>query len=223
MWPKASTEAGLMIEKVKSGDIAAFEELYNFYERSVYLLCLRLTKNISDAEDLTQEVFLQVYRKVNTFRGEAAFGSWLYRVAINAAMMYLRKRKHVEELPLDVLSEDVCQKWFLRQVGFNAHSDPLDRIALVRALSSLSKGRRNMVILHDIKGMTHDEVAELLGVTANTSKSTLSRAHRKLRDVLIGTDHHFYEQTTCTVSAIQFPPPYKAKVPVVDSQFGVDS
>src|SRR5258708_5843566 len=121
MWPKASQEADLMIEKIKGGDIAAFEELYNFYERSVYLLCLRLTKNVLDAEDLTQEVFLQVYRKVNTFRGEAAFGSWLYRVAVNVAMMYLRKRQHVEELPLDVLSGDVCPKWFLRQVSSNAH------------------------------------------------------------------------------------------------------
>jgi RNA polymerase sigma-70 factor, ECF subfamily len=186
MWPQALPETDLMIEKVKGGDVAAFEELYKLYERSVYSLCLRLTKDILDAEDLTQEVFLQVHRKVNTFRGEATFGSWLYRVATNASMMYLRKRQHIEELPLELLTDDVSPKQCLRQSRFNTDSDPLERIALVRALSSLSTVRRNMIILHDIKGLTHAEVAEHLGVTANTSKSTLSRARRKLRHALVG-------------------------------------
>ena len=102
----------------------------------------------------------------------------------------MRKRQHVEELPLELLTDDVCPKQCLRQSGLNAHSDPLERIALVRALSSLSTGRRNMVILHHIKGLTHAEVAEHLGVTANTSKSTLSRARRTLRDALIGGGGH---------------------------------
>jgi RNA polymerase sigma-70 factor, ECF subfamily len=186
MWPQALPETDLMIEKVKRGDVAAFEELYKLYESSVYSLCLRLTRDILDAEDLTQEVFLQVHRKVNTFRGDAAFGSWLYRVATNASMMYLRKRQHVEELPLGLLTDDVCPEQCLRQSRRNTDSDPLEHIALVRALSSLSTMRRNMIILHDIKGLTHAEVAEHLGVTANTSKSTLSRARRKLRHALTG-------------------------------------
>ena len=190
MWPQALPEVDLMIEKIKGGDIAAFEELYRLYERSVYSLCLRLTRDILDAEDLTQEVFLQVYRKINTFRGEAAFGSWLYRVAINVSMMYLRKRQHVEELPLELLTDDISPKQCLGQSRFKAHSDPLERVALVRALSSLSTVRRNMIILHDIKGLTHAEVAEHLGVTANTSKSALSRARRKLRHALLGAGGH---------------------------------
>jgi RNA polymerase sigma-70 factor (ECF subfamily) len=190
MWPQALPEADLMIEKVKGGDIAAFEKLYGLYERSVYSLCLRLTGNILDAEDLTQEVFLQVHRKINTFRGEAAFGSWLYRIAINASMMYLRKRQNDAEFSLELLTDDVSPKQCLRQSRFKADSDPLERIALVRALSSLSTVRRNMIILHDIKGLTHAEVAEHLGVTANTSKSALSRAHRTLRQALLGAGGH---------------------------------
>jgi RNA polymerase sigma-70 factor (ECF subfamily) len=208
MWPQALPETDLMIEKVKGGDIAAFEELYKLYERSVYSLCLRLTRDILDAEDLTQEVFLQVYRKVSTFRGEAAFGSWLYRVAINVSMMYLRKRQHVEELPLELLTDDVCP----RQSGLNAHSDPLERIALVRALSSLSTGRRNMVILHHIKGLTHAEVAEHLGVTANTSKSTLSKARRTLRDALIGGGHSSREMRSHNALAKPFSLVFEAAV-----------
>ena len=173
-----------MVEKAKRGDIAAFEQLYAFYERSVYSLCLRVTKDRFDAEDLTQEVFLQVYRKVNTFRGESAFGSWLYRVAVNASMMYLRKRQHVQEQPLEVLDIDLSPRFAsLRAASF---SDPLEHVVLARALGNLSKGSRRIIILHDIQGMTHDEIAEDLGVTANTSKSTLSRAHHKLRDMLAG-------------------------------------
>ncbi len=185
-----------MIEKVKGGDIAAFEQLYNLYERSIYSLCLRLTKDILDAEDLTQEVFLQVHRKVNTFRGEAAFGSWLYRVAMNVSMMHLRKHQHVEEFPLDTLEDEVYPKRFLGQPHSNVFSDPLEHIALVRALSSLSKGRRRAIILHDVKGLTHDEVAERLGVTANTSKATLSRARQKLRDALAGRPPFLYRSGT---------------------------
>ena len=91
-----------MVEKAKNGDISAFADLYTLYKTPVYNLCLRLTRDVLDAEDLTQEVFLQVYRKVNSFRGEAAFGSWLYRVATNVTMMHLR-RGNVDEIPLDVL------------------------------------------------------------------------------------------------------------------------
>jgi RNA polymerase sigma-70 factor (ECF subfamily) len=192
MWPKELPGTALMVEKVKRGDVAAFEELLAFYEHSVYALCLRLTKNIFDAEDLTQEVFLQVYLKVNTFRGEAAFGSWLYRVAKNVTMMHLRKR-HVEELPFDDLAADVYANPYIARSQFTDYSDPVERIALVRALSHLSKIRRTTIILHDIKGLAHHEVAKHLGVTANTSKSTLSRAHRKLRDMLAGTDVHSFK------------------------------
>ena len=190
-----------MVEKAKRGDIAAFEQLYASYQRSVYSLCLRVTKDMFDAEDLTQEVFLQVYRKVNTFRGESAFGSWLYRVAVNASMMYLRKRQHVREEPLEAMNADPSSR--LSCLRAKRLSDPLEHVVLARALGNLSKGSRRIIILHDIKGLTHDEIAEHLGVTTNTSKSTLSRAHHKLRDVLAGrgvlagkqNESKFYLQT----------------------------
>ena len=190
MWPKESSGTSLMIEKAKHGDVAAFEDLYMFYSRSVYALCFRLTKDILEAEDLTQEVFLQVYRKVNTFRGEAAFGSWLYRVAKNVTMMHLRKR-HIDELPFDDLAADIYPKSYAESSLFVYDPDPVERLALIRALGNLSQSRRKMVILHDIKGMPHHEIAKRLGVTENTSKSTLSRAHQKLRDTLAVTSSIF--------------------------------
>jgi RNA polymerase sigma-70 factor, ECF subfamily len=130
---------------------------------------------------------LQVHRKVSSFRGEAAFGSWLYRVAINLTMMHLRKR-HPEELPLDVLELPSCSKSPATQLESHPQGDPVAHLALVRALGDLSKGRRALVILHDLKGLTHREVAQRLGVTVNTSRSQLYQAHRKLRDILAGVD-----------------------------------
>jgi RNA polymerase sigma-70 factor, ECF subfamily len=177
-----------MVEKAKQGDVSAFADLYTLYKIPVYNLCLRLTRDVMDAEDLTQEVFLQVYRKVKTFRGEAAFGSWLYRVATNVAIMHLR-RGNVDETPLDVL--EVTNYRLLDSVsrtGTCSPCDPVERIALLRALCGLSKNRRIIVLLHDLNGLTHKEVAQSLGVTASTSKSRLFQAHRKLRDTLGGTD-----------------------------------
>jgi RNA polymerase sigma-70 factor, ECF subfamily len=185
MWTKAVSTTDALVDKAKDGDMGAFERLYTLYKYSVYVLCLRLTRDVLDAEDLTQEVFLQAHRKVSSFRGEATFGSWLYRVAINVTMMHLRKR-HPEEVPLDVLELPSCPKSSATQLESHPQGDPVARMALVRALGNLSKGRRTLVILHDLKGLTHREVAQRLGVTVNTSISQLYQAHRKLRDILSG-------------------------------------
>ncbi len=187
MWPKAVLEMDVVVEKARDGDRSAFEKLYTFYKTPVYTLCLRLTRNVLDAEDLTQEVFLQVYRKVNTFRGEAAFGSWLYRVATNVTLMHLRKR-HLDERPLDVLEPENRSISYASPPGSHDHCGPVEHIALLQAVCGLSKGGRTQILLHDVKGLSHKEVAERLGVSVNTSKSQLHRAHRKLRDILTGTD-----------------------------------
>ena len=184
LWKPVCVETAVVVERVRNGDSTAFSDLYALYKIPVYNLCLRLTRHVQDAEDLTQEVFLQVYRKVNGFRGESAFGSWLFRVATNVTMMHLRKRR-VEEVPVDVLE---LQDRPLESVGAHDRYDPVEHITLLRALGSLSKNRRALVLLHDLKGLTHNEVAQSLGVTASTSKSRLSQAHRNLRETLGGID-----------------------------------
>jgi RNA polymerase sigma-70 factor (ECF subfamily) len=143
-----------------------------------------LTRHVQDAEDLTQEVFLQVYRKVNSFRGEAAFGSWLYRVATNVTMMHLRKRR-VEERRFDML--ELKDRPLERVAGGN-HRHPVEHIALLRALCGLSKNARTLILLHDLQGLTHNEVAQSLGVATGTSKWRLYQAHRQLRETLGGID-----------------------------------
>lgn len=188
MWNPTFLKTDLVVERAKNGDITAFGELYTLYKTPVYNLCFRLTKGAAaDAEDLTQDVFLQVFRKVNSFRGEAAFGSWLYRVATNVAMMHLRKR-HVEEIPIEVLELRSRALSSASTPGSRDHCDPVQRVALVRALRGLSRNRRTLILLYDLNGFTHNEVAQCLGVTATTSKARLYQAHRKLRESLTGAD-----------------------------------
>lgn len=189
MWPKAALETDLVAEKAKHGDIPSFEKLYALYKRPVYVLCLRLTRDVVDAEDLTQEVFMQVYRKVSGFRGEAAFGSWLYKVAINVSMMHLRKLRRSKELQFDESKPDTSPRPGALPGGSHHQCDPIERISLLRALLGLSKDSRALVILHDLNGFTHSETAQYLGTNANTGKSQLHRAHRELRDILTGEGH----------------------------------
>jgi RNA polymerase sigma-70 factor, ECF subfamily len=166
------------IDKAKTGDAEGHEKLYRLNKPRVYSLCLRYTGNASDAEDLTQEVFLQVYRKIAGFRGEAKFASWLYRVAMNVTMMHLRKRR-LREVSLENSMGVAVEATQPSIVSF-----PLERLAIRRALASLSKGRRSVLVLHDIKGLTHGEVSRLLGLTVSTSKSKLRAAHLELREIL---------------------------------------
>jgi RNA polymerase sigma-70 factor (ECF subfamily) len=212
MWPKAALDMNMVAEKAKNGDRSAFEKLYILYKTPVYSLCLRLTRDVLDAEDLTQEVFLQVYRKVSTFRGEAAFGSWLYRVATNVTMMHLRKR-HVDELPLDVLELENGSISYTSPPGSRDHCGPVEQISLLRAVSGLSEDRRTQVLLHDLRGLSHKEIAERLGLTVNTSKSQLYRAHRELRDILTGIDTHTHQRIT-RHGTVQTPMPGAARARV---------
>jgi RNA polymerase sigma-70 factor (ECF subfamily) len=188
MWRPTLLKTDLVVERAKNGDFTAFGELYTLYKTRVYNLCFRLTKGAAaDAEDLTQEVFLQVFRKVKSFRGEAAFGSWLYRVATNIVMMHLRKRR-IEEVPIEVLELRSSTLLYSSTPGSRDRCDPVKRIALLRALRGLSRNGRTLISLYDINGFTHHEVAQSLGVTASTSKARLYQAHRKLRERLTGAD-----------------------------------
>ena len=172
------------MEQLKCGNMHEFETLYHQYQKTVYALCLRSTHNPADAEDLTQDVFLQVHRSISTLRDYSAFKSWLYRVTTNAILMHFRKRR-VSVMSLHyVLDPKTSAVLDIAKMPVTPGCEPIERVALARAIGGLPKCRRAMVVLYDIKGMSHREIAESLGVSLTTAKSNLSRAHRQLRGVL---------------------------------------
>jgi RNA polymerase sigma-70 factor, ECF subfamily len=173
------------IEQLKGGDVHEFEALYRQYKETVYALCLRNTHNEADAEDLTQEVFLQVHRRISTLRNCGAFKSWLYRVTTNAILMHFRKRRVLVISLHYMLDHKTSPVLDIAKMLGAPGCEPIERVALARAIGSLPKCRRAMVVLYDIKGMSHREIAKSLGVSLTTAKSNLSRAHRQLRGVLV--------------------------------------
>jgi len=173
------------IEKAKQGDATAFQALYDRHKRRVYSLCLRMTANTAEAEDLAQEAFLQLYRKIGTFRGESAFSTWLHRLSVNVVLMHLRKKS----LPVVSLEEttqpgedDTPKKDF--GADDLALSGSIDRLHLRRAVESLPPGYRMIFLLHDVEGYEHNEIAKIVGCSIGNSKSQLHKARMKLRDLL---------------------------------------
>lgn len=170
-----------LVDSVRNGDRTAFETLFHQYKGRVYSLCLRLVGDAGEAEDLTQKVFFQLFRKVHTFRGESAFGTWLHRMAANTALMYLRRKTGPhKELPAEGLPVESPSQ----EKGGAARN--LDRIHLDRAIAALPPGYRSIFVLHDVEGYDHQEIAEFLGCTPGTSKSQLHKARLKLRELLRG-------------------------------------
>lgn len=172
------------IERAKQGDAEAFETLYHLHKRRVYSLCLRMTANTAEAEDLTQEAFLQLFRKIGTFRGESAFSTWLHRMSVNVVLMHLRK-KGLAVVPLEdtIETEEESPK---KEPGAE---DPVlagsvDRLQLERAIDALPPGYRTIFVLHDVEGYEHNEIAEMVGCSIGNSKSQLHKARLKLRDLL---------------------------------------
>lgn len=173
------------IERAKNGDGESFEALYGLHKRRVYSLCLRMTGNTAEAEDLTQEAFLQLYRKIATFRGESAFSTWLHRLAVNVVLMHLRKKGLPEvslQETLDPSEEDGPKRDIASQDQVLAGS--IDRVNLERSIESLPPGYRIIFVLHDIEGYEHNEIAEMMGCSIGNSKSQLHKARMKLRDLL---------------------------------------
>ena len=168
------------------GDSDAFELLYESYCRRVYGLCLRLAGNPTEAEDLTQEVFLQLFRKIHTFRGESRFSTWLHRLTVNIAFMRLRKKRYPEvslDATLEASKED--SKPLIELGGPDLRlSGVLDRVNLSKAIDQLADGYREMFILHDVEGYEHKEIAEILGCSVGNSKSQLFKARVRLRKLL---------------------------------------
>ena len=173
------------IDRAKGGDAESFEGLYGLHKRRVYSLCLRMTGNTAEAEDLTQEAFLQLYRKIATFRGESAFSTWLHRLAVNVVLMHLRK-KGLPEVSLDEALEPQHEDGPRKDIGArdNMLAGSIDRVNLERAIESLPPGYRIIFVLHDIEGYEHNEIAEMMGCSIGNSKSQLHKARMKLRDLL---------------------------------------
>jgi RNA polymerase sigma-70 factor, ECF subfamily len=173
------------IEGAKQGDGQCFEFLYGLHKRRVYSHCLRMVGNVETAEDLSQEAFIQLYRKIATFRGESAFSTWLHSLTVNVVLMQFRKKGLIEvslEETLEPAEEGGPEKDYGSEDQVLAGS--IDRVILERAIESLPPGYRIIFLLHDIEGYVHNEIAEMLGCSMGNSKSQLHKARTKLRDVL---------------------------------------
>jgi RNA polymerase sigma-70 factor, ECF subfamily len=177
-----SIQGDTAVNSALGGDaMSGFEDLYRRHYRRVYSICLRMTGNIAEAEDLTQEVFIQLYRKLDSFRGEAAFTTWLHRLTVNQVLMHFRKRSVRSEL----VTDDGEIPDSIDPDTVNPEAMPIvDRIALENAISELPPGYRSVFVLHDIEGYEHEEIAQLLDCSSGTSKSQLHKARLKLRRLL---------------------------------------
>jgi RNA polymerase sigma-70 factor (ECF subfamily) len=174
------------IRLAQQGDAGAFERIYRLHSRRVYALCLRMVGNTAEAEDLTQDAFLQLFRKIGTFRGESAFSTWLHRLAVNVVLMKLRKKTLVET-PLDepADSEDESTRP-RRELGAPdlLLSGSIDRVHLQRAIEQLPPGYKQVFVLHDVQGFEHNEIAGLMDCSIGNSKSQLHKARMRLRELL---------------------------------------
>jgi len=175
-----------LIERARRGDADAFAVLFQVHKARVYSLCLRMTNNVAEAEDLTQDAFLQVFRKLASFRGDSALSTWIYRIAVNTVLMRFRK-KTLSQLSLD-------EPW-----NKNSEANPvpreygardcrlagcIDRIALTQAIRDLPRGYRTVFLLHEVEGYEHSEIAEFLGCSTGNSKSQLHKAKMRIRELL---------------------------------------
>src|SRR5215831_16390562 len=166
---------------VAAGDPDAFEKLYRKYYKRVYSLCLRMLGDPTLAEDMAQEVFLQVYRKIGSFRGDSAFTTWLHSLTVNQVLMHFRKRG----VRLEQTADEGEVPVQIVKGTENPNAMPVvDRIALDKAIAQLPPGYRTVFTLHDVEGYEHEEIAEMLGCSVGTSKSQLHKARMKLRGLL---------------------------------------
>src|SRR5229473_4974259 len=180
---RVETEVSL-IKRAQRGDATAFANIFYAHKPRIYSLCLRMTGNIAEAEDLTQESFLQVFRKLPTFRGDSALSTWMYRVAVNTVLMHFRKRGR-PQLSLDEPAnrENGAPKREHGKVDERL-STSIDRIALTRAMTELPVGYRTIFLLHEVKGYEHHEIGRLLRCSVGNSKSQLHKAKARMRELL---------------------------------------
>ena len=170
-----------LAQRSAEGDSEAFELIYRRHFRRVYALCLRMLGDPTQAEDLTQDVFVNLFNKIGSFRGDSAFTTWLHRMTVNQVLMYFRKASTRSEHTTD---EGETPTQIVRGTE-NPNAMPVvDRISLERAIAQLPPGYRTVFVLHDVEGYDHDEIARMLEVSEGTSKSQLHKARLKLRTLI---------------------------------------
>lgn len=170
-----------LAQKAAQGDMEAFERIYWQNQQRVYSVCYRMSKNVAEAEDMTQLVFIQLFRKIGSFRGNSTFTTWLHRLTVNVVLMQFRKKRVFRE-------ETTADGTLPESVGLNGTipngNQILNSYVLNEAIGRLPKGYRKMLILHDICGYEHQEIARMLDCSSGTSKSQLFKARQKLRKLL---------------------------------------
>ena len=173
-----------LVKHAQQGNADAFASLFHAHKARIYSVCMRMTNNAAEAEDLTQDAFLQVFRKLATFRGDSALSTWLYRIAVNTVLMHFRK-KALRQVSLD---EPYSQDAKVVRREYGSRDDRLtgfvDRIALARAIKELPDGYRTIFLLHEVEGYEHQEIAELLDCSVGNSKSQLHKAKLRIRELL---------------------------------------
>jgi RNA polymerase sigma-70 factor (ECF subfamily) len=173
-----------LVGMAQQGSPEAFAALFDLHKAKVYSICLRMTGNTAEAEDLTQDAFLQVFRKLASFRGDSALSTWLYRVAVNTVLMHFRK-KGLQQISLDApVDRDTPSSKREHGRVDDRLSGSVDRIDLIRAMKGLPTGYRTILVLHELKGYEHHEIASLLGCSVGNSKSQLHKAKTRMRELL---------------------------------------
>lgn len=177
-----------VVRRAQEGDSDAFAELFNAHKARVFSLCLRMTNNAAEAEDLTQDAFMQAFRKLSSFRGDSALSTWLHRIAVNTVLMHFRK-KVLRQVSLDEPSNGEGRT-VRRECGSKDGrlSGTINRLALIRALEELPAGYRMIFLLHEVHGHEHQEIATLLNCSVGNSKSQLHKAKRNIRKILARTN-----------------------------------
>ena len=170
-----------LAQRSAGGDSDAFEQIYRRHYRRVYALSLRMLSDPTMAEDMTQEVFVNLFTKIGSFRGESQFTAWLHRMTVNQVLMYFRKASTRSELTTD---EGETPVQIVRGTEDPGRMPVVDRIGLENAIKQLPLGYRTVFVLHDVEGYDHDEIARMLEISQGTSKSQLHKARLKLRGLI---------------------------------------
>jgi RNA polymerase sigma-70 factor, ECF subfamily len=190
-----------LIQQIKAGDSQAFSLLYETHKRRVFSLCFSMLRDYELAEDVTHDTFLFAFRRLNSFRRDSAFSTWLHRIAVNSVLMHIRHRKSriSSELSIDEMNsiEDESRSELVGAEDKWLESS-IDRIELLKAIDELPPGYRIVVVLHDVEGYNHEEIAGMLGCSVGTTKSQLHKARLKMRSLLRGEGR----------GALQMSPPF---------------
>jgi RNA polymerase sigma-70 factor (ECF subfamily) len=185
--PQSDVTEWQLIRRAQDGDASAFEYLYRSHSRRVYAVCLRMVGNTAIAEELTQDAFMQMFRKIGTFRGDSSLSTWLHRLTFNVVLMHLRK-KTSPQISLNDGNAPEEERHQPFEIPFTdpALKSSLDRLNLTRAIAELAPGYREKFFLHDVMGYEHNEIAKMLQCSIGNSKSQLHKARKHLREILQG-------------------------------------